>query len=327
MNKKIIYSLSLFIIASVQMTSALQPIETVRYFNGPTVSKIETTSATVSLSPGVLSGVSDDEKRELYFEYYETEKVCIAIYPTPEACLPKKTIKGEQSMKLSNLSPKTSYTVVYKKDNTIRCITTPCPENSFQSLSVTFVTKVLNDTTESVVVTINLRYRNYGDQVIALQNILIKQGHLTSQATGYFGVLTLKAVKDFQRANEITPTGFVGPLTRAALERVVGNPSFPVAKKFEGTVTGYSTGCFSDGICSISVDGKKIITTIGRSQEILGKVLGIPDFSAIENNIGAHAKVYAKKVEDGYTLYGDADYYIEVIPKGGVASTTSVYMP
>ena len=324
MNKKNFYYLPFLIIASIQMTSALELKETARYFNGPTISQIETTSATVSLSPGVLSGVSDDEKKELYFEYYETDKVCIAIYPTPDSCLPKKTVKGEQSVKLSNLSPKTSYTVVYKKDNTIRCITTPCPENSFQSLAVTFMTKAVVGTTEDVMVTINLRYRNYGDQVIALQNILIKQGYLTSQATGYFGVLTLKAVKDFQRANEITPTGFVGPLTRAALERVVGNPSFPVVKKFEGTVTGYSTGCYSDEVCSISVDGKKVVTTIGWSQEILGKVLGLPDFGSIENNIGAHAKVYAKKVEDGYTLYGDTGYYIEVIPKNGVVPTATL---
>lgn len=33
--------------------------------------------------------------------------------------------------------------------------------------------------------------------------------------------------------------------------------------------------------------------------------------------MGAHAKVYAKKTEDGYTLYGNADYYIKISSKQG----------
>ena len=35
--------------------------------------------------------------------------------------------------------------------------------------------------------------------------------------TGYFGLITKKAVLDFQKANYIPTTGYVGPLTRAAL--------------------------------------------------------------------------------------------------------------
>jgi peptidoglycan hydrolase-like protein with peptidoglycan-binding domain len=35
--------------------------------------------------------------------------------------------------------------------------------------------------------------------------------------TGYFGTITFAAVVKYQGANNITPTGFVGPITRAKL--------------------------------------------------------------------------------------------------------------
>jgi len=56
-------------------------------------------------------------------------------------------------------------------------------------------------------------------QIYALQSFLKVNNYLTVNPTGYFGVLTLKAVKSFQKANDITPTGFVGPLTRTAIQK------------------------------------------------------------------------------------------------------------
>jgi len=40
------------------------------------------------------------------------------------------------------------------------------------------------------------------------------------ECTGYFGGITLKAVKAFQILNDIPATGFVGPLTRAKLNSI-----------------------------------------------------------------------------------------------------------
>lgn len=62
-----------------------------------------------------------------------------------------------------------------------------------------------------------------GADVVALQELLITAGHdipsISSGAatTGYFGSQTKAAVQKYQTANEITPSGFVGPKTRAAL--------------------------------------------------------------------------------------------------------------
>jgi len=68
----------------------------------------------------------------------------------------------------------------------------------------------------------NLTYRSRdvstGGDVSALQDFLQAKGYLNSEPTGFFGVLTLQAVKSFQQANGISPTGFVGPITRAKIK-------------------------------------------------------------------------------------------------------------
>lgn len=279
-----------------------------RYFNGPTVSNISSNSATVSISPAVLSGISIEDQSQIYFEYIETRQVCIMIYPTPENCLPKKTVKGQTSVALTDLKPNTSYTVYYKKDNTIACITTPCPGNDIQSQSVEFTTKALASTTFSR----NLHFRSRGNDVVLLQDILRDIGYLKSQSTGYFGIATFKAVKAFQKNYmKIPPTGYVGPKTRTALSNLSNN----LEETFEGNIQSVSTACFSDGECSVTIDGKKIVTTIGWSQAVVGSIKGtVNSIGEIETNkIGARAKVYAKKTTDGYTLYGNSAYYIEVL--------------
>lgn len=54
--------------------------------------------------------------------------------------------------------------------------------------------------------------------VINVQAFLYARGYLKAEPTGYFGVLTLQAVKDFQRANGLPPTGFFGPMSRGKMK-------------------------------------------------------------------------------------------------------------
>jgi hypothetical protein len=311
-NKFLGILMGIVLVATAQSASARMPAETASFFNGPTVSRVADTSATLSLSSSVLSGLTEEEKSRVYFEYGETYQMCIMIYPTPPECLPKKTEKGETSIAITGLKPNTSYTAKYKMDNTIMCITTPCPGNEFESAAVEFTTKAsgAGTTPSGDMITINLRFGMTRPEVAVLQHKLIDQGYLTSTATGYFGKLTLRAVKDFQKNNGIPPTGFVGILTRTALNQHM--TSSTGAEYFEGTITAYSTQCFVDGECSVTVDGKKVVTALGWHQETVGTVRGIPDFGQVAQKVGAHAKVYAKKTADGYTLYGSTDYYIEI---------------
>jgi peptidoglycan hydrolase-like protein with peptidoglycan-binding domain len=314
--KKLLCVFSFVLLCGVNTVNAQTPSQTARYFNGPNVSDVKSTSAIISINRDVFSGWTDPaDLNSLYFEYYKTNQVCIAIYPTPVECLPKKTAPGVTSVKISDLVPNTSYTVVYKKDNTIRCITSPCPDNSFTSLSAEFKTSA-DDTGVTVVdkpltFTKNFGYRARGVDVSKLQTLLIQRGFMTGNPTGYFGVNTLKAVKDLQRTYNINPTGFIGVLTRTAL----GYETINVVRGeyFEGKITDSSTGCYADGVCSISVDGKQVVTTIGWSRDIVGRIYGsINNVGDAENKIGTQVKVYASKTSEGYTLYGNKDFYIEV---------------
>ena len=87
----------------------------------------------------------------------------------------------------------------------------------------------------------NIRSGEKGTDVTELQKVLIAGGYLKISApTGWFGPMTLAAVKAYQTANGITPvSGFVGPLTRAVLNRStvsISNTNQSLASKVVGTV-------------------------------------------------------------------------------------------
>ena len=57
-------------------------------------------------------------------------------------------------------------------------------------------------------------------QVFELQTFLNQAGNMNYAPTGYFGPITYAAAVAFQAANGVPGTGFVGPLKRAALQKV-----------------------------------------------------------------------------------------------------------
>lgn len=79
-------------------------------------------------------------------------------------------------------------------------------------------------------ITMNLGLGNSGQQVYLLQDKLSILGYFSEKATGYFGVKTRVAVMAYQQARGIPTTGFVGPLTRAALARPVVPPGQPLGQ-------------------------------------------------------------------------------------------------
>ena len=80
-----------------------------------------------------------------------------------------------------------------------------------------------NNTTSGVSFDTNLSYGMNNGDVKTMQEVLGVQ-----PTSGYFGPLTLAAVKEFQAENGIPNTGFVGPLTRTALNNMYGVPSSPL---------------------------------------------------------------------------------------------------
>jgi len=91
---------------------------------------------------------------------------------------------------------------------------------------------------ENVCVSIDLKYGMKDSQVSILQTQLKSDPTVYPEGlvTGYFGPLTLKAVKAFQAKYNIITTGYVGPLTRGKLTELY----CPVT-----TTTGLPEGCTS----------------------------------------------------------------------------------
>jgi hypothetical protein len=92
---------------------------------------------------------------------------------------------------------------------------------------------------------VNLKYGQKNDSVAELQDFLADKGLLTSSPTGFFGLLTLKAVKAYQVSQNLPVTGFVGPMTRAIINKeldavVADSTAAEVAET--GTSTPVNTG-------------------------------------------------------------------------------------
>ncbi len=84
---------------------------------------------------------------------------------------------------------------------------------------------------------------------------------------------------------------------------------------FSGKITAYSTGCFVDGICSVTVGDKVVIITAGFRMNVppVGTLQGVESIGDLETKIGHTATVYAhKNSSKEYTLYGKASYYVKV---------------
>jgi hypothetical protein len=57
-------------------------------------------------------------------------------------------------------------------------------------------------------------------EVSTLQDFLISVGFLKTQATGYFGLGTFSAVKQFQKSVGLSSSGYVGPVTKAKIKEM-----------------------------------------------------------------------------------------------------------
>jgi len=105
----------------------------------------------------------------------------------------------------------------------------------------------------------NLTVGSKGADVVALQTVLVNAGNLTMPAgvsMGYFGSRTKAAVQAYQASKGVPSTGFVGPLTRAALN--AGGPSAYVPPASSGCPVGYT--CTPVGGTTLPANGTTVVT-------------------------------------------------------------------
>lgn len=78
--------------------------------------------------------------------------------------------------------------------------------------------KQMSSAKKCIALTVNMAQHSRVSSVLTLQNFLTEKGFLKVQPTGYFGSMTVTAVKSYQRSKGIIQTGAVYALTRQAIK-------------------------------------------------------------------------------------------------------------
>ncbi len=198
------------------------------------------------------------------------------------------------------------------------------------------VTDTVSDQIDCVVIThalkLGSRDANTGGDVTTLQTYLSQANFLDADPTGYFGRATKKAVQDFQRANNITPLGSVGPYTRTKIKeisctdsntnttsvnttpvvntntQVVANPSATVNTATNQVIT--NTNVNNNTITVVSPNGGEILQK-GSNQEInwsLASYGGTLDIYLIPSG-SSEKYTITKGISDGKTYVWPVGLY------------------
>lgn len=100
-------------------------------------------------------------------------------------------------------------------------ITTPSGMSGYASADYITITGENNPSSpsegDSSAPSETLKYGMSSNDVVKLQQRLKELGYFSANCTGYFGSITLTAVKSFQRENSLDVDGIAGPLTLKAL--------------------------------------------------------------------------------------------------------------
>ena len=117
------------------------------------------------------------------------------------------------------------------------------------------------ETTSCLDLQSDLKLGMTNSSVTLLQEYLKNIGYLSTTATGYFGPATLAAVKVFQTNDNISPTGYVGSLTRTLI-----NKKSCVINTTTNTVTIQPTS-------TPSATSNQTISTINITSPVVGQVI------------------------------------------------------
>lgn len=131
-------------------------------------------------------------------------------------------------------------------------------------------------------------------EVTRLQDFLRDKGFFAVQSTGNFFDLTRGAVRQFQTAYDISPTGYFGPLSRAAANKLTGaTPSSPPAPSTLTLLLAPGVSQYRGKIEMSSIRGRE--TTADKEQVTLRNTSSVETINVtgfrIENSRGGSVDV------------------------------------
>ncbi len=161
-------------------------------------------------------------------------------------------------------------------------------------------------------VSMGMGRNNPKPEVMRLQQFLFDKGYLKVAPTGNYLSLTTEAVRAFQRSQGIEATGFFGPLTMAALNRVSGRVASEVSGFSVASVKGLAS-VFSSEMREIKWETKNYPSNAGVNINLIRKISDDPVEYVFVRHIAKDTQ------NDGYEIWipdsqdGDRNsLYIEV---------------
>lgn len=81
---------------------------------------------------------------------------------------------------------------------------------------------------------------------------------------------------------------------------------------FRGTVSEIDTGCYADGICTMTIDGKRVVFGQGMTaaDPPTGQLIGT---TAPEQFVGRPVEVFGRLEGNSGTIIGRPEYYIKIV--------------
>jgi peptidoglycan hydrolase-like protein with peptidoglycan-binding domain len=157
-------------------------------------------------------------------------QVCPAIYVQPFTTILDYDSQGNLlPVVLTNLKPATKYRVWLGYDNGIRCITAPCPSDTFQNQLYSFMTMKSDynpyENPAIQILTQKLYFGVRGTQVQILENFLQNQGYMNTYVDSFYGTITHAAIMKFQTDHNLKADGVVGTKTRNLINQILNTSS------------------------------------------------------------------------------------------------------
>lgn len=147
---------------------------------------------------------------------------------------------------------------------------------------------------------INLKKGNNGTNVTELQNILKQRGFYTAKVDGIFGDITLEAVKNFQRKNNLLIDGIVGPVTCKKLNTSSSTNNGDATGVYISRNHHEGSGCNRRGQCNSKVCGPHSIRQSNSKKDIDAyKELQIAGWAGTTSNGTSHDGIATALYEVG----------------------------
>lgn len=167
-----------------------------------------------------------------------------------------------------------------------------------------------NGSSTCVTIDTNLRYKmrdtsSDGD-ISNLQDFLIANRYMQGTPTGYFGLGTFNAVKQFQKRSGLSPTGYVGALTRAKIKDTSCNQTADTGSQSQSGDRGEDHASQKQGMMNDTA--KQMMEKLGQGMDKMKSLMASSTglMSKVNSLMSEEDKTLLKQKEDDLKVKRDA---------------------